>query len=224
MNRDRLSKPIGRLLGQAPDRLVDDAQLTAFEHRLDPRLLLPAQAPGLALLLDLEGGQVGKGPHHAEIPIVQGLVGKRAEAAEHAEIAPSDMRSGTLTCVPIGTVGDRHGHRHRHIGRVGDEFRQPPGKDVAAIDIVAATGIAGLDQMFEARRVDMAENGLIADELRHIGDLEAQMGANRLSARCTTPSPLVEPGRIMSRRPEPGAGSVKRAAFRIVRQWLSGGG
>ena len=60
---------------------------------------------------------------------------------------------------------------------------------MTAIDVVERLRVADLDDIFQTRRIDMAEHRAIVDELRHIGHVHAEMGAMASSERWTMPAP-----------------------------------
>jgi hypothetical protein len=81
---------------------------------------------------------------------------------------------------------------------------------MTAIDIVEWPGIAGLDHMLEARRIDNAEDRPVAVELRDIRHVHAEMGADR---RQCPRYQFVRMHRPSSRRDQ----IVERAGFPLFR-------
>ena len=165
---------------EAPDRLERHGKLFVRDHRANPGMRFLQCAGRLAFAGDFEGGEFGEALHHRQIARVEALVRRGPETAEHAvgfavghDERDADMRADRYR------GGDRHRGRQREAGGVGDQFREPPGEDVAAIDFIERAFVARFDQMLESGRVDLAIDRHVADEFGDIGDLQIQMPPHR---------------------------------------------
>ena len=79
----------------------------------------------------------------------------------------------------------RNGHRKRQrvLRRIRNEFREASFKDVQAIDFRQVAAVTGLDEMFEPRRIDIAEYRIPIHEFGDVGDRHAEMLSNGAEGR-----------------------------------------
>src|SRR3990167_3811506 len=90
----RARKPRQRLHRDYPaclklkDRLEDNEELILPTNAPDSLRFLVLIPPELQVALDRVARHFREGPHHLEIPVVQGMVGEIAEAAEGAVHPP----------------------------------------------------------------------------------------------------------------------------------------